>query len=241
MRNVLALIMLAVVSVASPSPTPVIPRPTFTAPTSSPAAPEPQTIMYVGDSITAGGLVAPADRINVRLQHALYGIATPTATIVNDGVGGQALLDGVSAVPSLSSTFPGLIATLHVGDTVIVQIGTNDLFAYGGDAAWTTAYVNLVSQAQTAGLHVLICQITPISSDHWNVELLRQSLNQWLADRFGNTFLARYPDVLHNQTTGQTWMDPSYMLPDGIHPNGNAYYRMADMDVAQLVANSWLN
>lgn len=239
MRNVLALIMLAVVSVASPSPTPVGPTPTYTAPT-PPVVLPPQTIMYVGDSITAGGLVAPADRIDQRLRQALYGIVPPTATIVNAGVGGQALLGGTT-VPNLADTFPGLIAPLQAGDIVIVQIGTNDLFTYAGDTAWTTAYVNMVQAAWDKGLHVLICQITPISSTHWPQELLRQHLNQWLSDHFGNTFLARYPDVLHNQSTGQTWIDPLYGLPDGIHVNPYAYYRMADMDVAQLVANSWLN
>lgn len=240
MHKLLALAMLLVASV---TPTPGIANPSPSRVITLPAAvPSTRTIVLAGDSITAGGLVDPTQRLDVRLGQRLAGLYANTpgfVQVINRGVGGQALLNGTT-VPNLVDTWAADLALLHSGDTIYVQIGTNDLFSYAGDAAWTTAFVSIVNQAWALGIHVIIGQITPISSDHWAVELLRQRLNQWLTDHFGDGMISRSCDVLHNQTTGQTWGDPFIQWSDGIHLKAAAYPLMADLIAQRLIANNWL-
>lgn len=199
-----------------------------------------KTVLLAGDSITAGGVLAASDRLDVRLG---YRLAGPNAgkpgspTVVNKGLGGQALLGG-ALVPNLADTFPGLIALLEPGDTVVIGIGMNDLYTYAGDGPWTTAYVGMVAAAQALQLTVLLGQITPVGSQHWNVELLRQKLNQWLLDHFGSGMVLRYPDVLHNAASGQTWLDPHFDSGDGVHPNGWGTLYMADMLATRILGVS---
>lgn len=196
-----------------------------------------KTILFAGDSITAGGLLAAGDRLDIRTGYRLAGPNAGQAgwpRLVNAGVGGQALLGGTT-VPNLASTWPGLIAPLQPGDVCVVGIGMNDLYAYAGDAAWTAAYVSLVQQALDKQLVVWLGQITPVGSQHWNVELLRQRLNQWLTDHFGAGMVVRYPDVLHNATTGQTWLDPRFDSGDGTHPNAWGTLYMGDMLAGRLL------
>jgi lysophospholipase L1-like esterase len=194
-----------------------------------------KTVMLAGDSTVAGGVLAPGDRLDVRLGCRLAGPNAGHAgfpTVLNKGVGGQFLC----GAGGLAATWPTLIAPLHPGDVVSVLIGMNDLYTYAGDSVWTTAYVDIVTQAQATGLTVYVGQITPVGSQHWNVELLRQHLNQWLLDHFGSTMVLRYPDVLHNAASGQSWLDPHYDSGDGTHPNAWGTLYMADMIAGRLLA-----
>jgi lysophospholipase L1-like esterase len=210
--------------------TPAAAHPTQTDP------PPTQTIILAGDSITAGWLLQPADRLDTRLSYRLCGRVCTTMTITNKGIGGQRLV-GATPGTNLVDTLPPVIATMRPGDILAIDIGMNDLFAYPGDFAWTTAYVSLTDQALARGVHIIPCQITPVTSDHWNIELLRQRLNQWLTDRYG-TWTVRYPDRLN---TGGTWLNPQMAEPDGIHPNEYGTMRMADMLTDHLITQGWLN
>lgn len=196
----------------------------------------PPRIVLLGDSITAGGLVAQPDRLGAELAYRLCGTCR---VVENDGVGGQQLLGGPNP---LVATAPPIIATLQPGDIVIVDIGMNDLFNYPGDQAWTSAYVNLVTSIQATGAHALVGQITPISSAQWPHELLRQQLDQWELDYFGAGLVLQYQQVLHctrGSCAGQSWMDPRYGWDDGIHVNEGGYAVMADLLASTLRQDGW--
>lgn len=206
-------------------------------------SPVTQRLVFLGDSITAGSLVAAPDRLPAELAYRFCGpCAGAGPSFENDGIGGQQLVGGSNP---LAATAVPIIATLHAGDIVIVDIGMNDLFSYPGDVAWTSAYVSLVAAIVATGAHALVGQITPVASAQWPRELLRQQLNQWLTDHFGADIVARYPDVLHCQLagqscSGQTWMDPMYGWPDGIHVDAGGYAVMADLLVTRLTTLGWL-
>ena len=191
------------------------------------------TILLVGDSITAGTLIAPGDRLDVRLGQHLCGVYCGRpgyVTVVNRGVSGIQLVGGTPGT-NLVDTFPTLISGLHAGDMVVIGIGMNDLKAYSGDAAWTSAYDTIVHEAIDAGLIVWAAEITPLSPAHWPWETLRQHLNAWLASYYGPPMVLDYPSALHCTTgscAGQTWIDPQYDSGDGIHPSGWGMLRMAD-------------
>lgn len=208
------------------------------------AAASTQRIVFLGDSITAGGLVAVPDRLPNELAYRLCGQCPGGPSVENDGIGGQQLVGGTNP-PPLTQTAPPIIATLHPGDIAIVDIGMNDLFSYPGDGPWTAAYVALIASIEATGAHALVGQITPIAPAQWPHELLRQQLNQWEVDHWGAAVVVRYPDVLHCQLagqtcTGQTWIDPMYGWPDGIHVDAGGYAVMADLLAARLTASGWL-
>lgn len=200
-----------------------------------------QKIKLLGDSITAGWLLAPEDRLQAELSQLLN---IDPARITNNAVGGQALIGGPTGT-SLSETWDAQIATLSPGDVVYVQIGTNDLFTYAGDYAWTSTYSGMITRAQALGLHVVIGLITPVGSDKWNVELLRQRLDQWLRDVYNASGLTvDYPALLNNKSTGQTWMEPRFGWSvngtlDGIHVDEGGERVMARALAAHIQASGW--
>lgn len=227
MKRVLAAVLLLLAALLVPLPAAAAPRDT--------ALPR---IVLLGDSITAGGLVAAPDRLSAELDYRLCGTC---AVVENDGIGGQQLIGGPNP---LVSTAPPIIATLHPGDIAIIAIGMNDLFSYPGDQAWTGAYVGLVTAVQATGAHALVGQITPVASAQWPHELLRQQLDQWELDHWGPGIVVQYPQVLHctrGSCAGTTWMDPRYGWDDGIHVNEGGYAVMADLLAGQLRADGWVS
>jgi lysophospholipase L1-like esterase len=199
-------------------------------------------IVLLGDSITAGGLVAAPDRLSAELAYRLCGRCNTLGdpVVENDGIGGQQLLGGPNP---LVATAPPIIATLHSGDIAVVAIGMNDLFSYPGDGPWTSAYVSLVASIEATGAHPLVGQITPVAPAQWPHELLRQHLNQWESDHWGADVVVAYPDVLHctrGSCAGQTWIDPRYGWDDGIHINEGGYAVMADLLAGKLHGLGWL-
>lgn len=230
-----------------PSPTPTasasaLPTPTDTpTPTASspPAHVGPSKVLLLGDSITAGWLLATQFRMEACLASDL---GVSPSMIINHAVGGQALLDG-PAGGNLSDIWDAQLDLLSPGDVLYVQIGTNDLFTYAGDQAWTSTYAGMVSRALARGIHVIVGLITPMASAQWSRELLRQHLNQWLKDVFGPA-VNDSDAALHNATTGQTWIDPRYGWSvngayDGIHLNEGGQEVLAYALAQKIRASSW--
>jgi lysophospholipase L1-like esterase len=195
-------------------------------------------LVMAGDSITKGGLVDAGDRLDVRLGYRLFGSLRPEQygwTIYNQGVGGQQLLDQPT---DLLNSWPALIEPMSAGDIIFVRIGTNDLFDYQGDAAWTAAYDSIVTQAQAKGIHVLIGEIIPLGASFSAHEDLRAQLNLWIQQHFGDSIVVHDSAVLHAPSS--VALDPVYSLPDGIHPNAYGYMRMADTAAIKLLSEGWL-
>lgn len=212
--------------------------PAVTAHRAAVADPAAPLVVLAGDSIIAGSLVAPWDRLDVRMGYRLCGPSCGKPgwpTLVNKGVAGQKLVGGTT-IPDLASTWGGIINASPRPDIILVGIGMNDLSAYPGDAVWTNAYISLVVRAQALGIRVLIGQITPVTSAHANIEPLRRSLNGWLAGYFGSSFVVPYQGDI-GMSNG--YLDPAYATPDGIHPNGWGTGRMADDAGQRLIDLGW--
>lgn len=201
-------------------------------------------VILVGDSITASYTAGAGDKLQDRtglhLLGAAYGTPGASVVFVNDGVGGQTLIERGNGIAPLTATFAADIAPYGPGDVVVVGIGMNDIFSYGGDAAWTSAYWSLFNQAHDKGMEFLAAQITPVSEDHWQVQTLRASLNTWLGV-FGDQLVVHYPIVLQNGVGCGCWMQPQYGWNDGIHVNAFGYMRMGDLLATQLIARGWLS
>jgi lysophospholipase L1-like esterase len=234
MRRLVAFVALAVVllGVSGAGRTP---RPAGTA---TVHAGHTQQIVLVGDSITAGGLVVAADRLDAQLRYRLQ----PGTPVVNQGVGGQCL---VGCVPGgdLVDTAPGIIAGMSTGDVLVIDIGMNNLFTYPGDAAWTSAYTSITDAATARGVHFLVGDITPLGSNQAGREPLRHTLNTWLHDHYGAAATVHYSDVLsctEAPCAGQPYADPRVGWPDGVHISDGGYDLMANMLVSQLHALGWV-
>lgn len=237
MKRLIAAVVTGVALLAGPAPTPgapVLHRHTV-------ATSAERKIVLLGDSITAGGAIAPTDRLDVRLGYRLCGpwCGQPGyPTIINDGVGGQQLLHQPTA---LSVTFPGILATLSPGDIVVFAIGMNDLFDYQGDAAWVAAYSSMTNAATAAGVHFLVGQITPFTSAYAAHQPLRAQLNQWFLDLYGSLVLP-YNDTLRRYDAGNTsWINPVFVNADGIHPDAWGTLYMADVLASKITAMGWLS
>lgn len=196
-------------------------------------------IAVIGDSITAGGLIAPWDRLDVQVGQQLDGQQSGQlghATIVNWGVGGRALLNG-PAGGNLADVFPAMVAASPRPDVMVVTIGTNDLFNYAGDVAWTAAMVSMYNQATAAGIRILFGTIPPLGTSQAGRDQLRRTLNTWMLNYLGSAIVIQYDSGLGaSPPPGVTNADAAYMLADGIHPNGWGTLRMARAIVAKLVA-----
>lgn len=191
-------------------------------------------IYIVGDSTMATGLVAGSDRMGVRLGYRLCGEACGQPgqpTIHNVAQGGQ-LLDGGTAVISLTAQWPSILAATPKPTLIIIGIGMNDLWANESDASFTSAYTSIVSSARAAGIAVLVCEIPPIGSTHWPVELLRQHWNQWLDDWYGASVVVPLGQLLRSASA--SWLDSAYDYGDGVHENAYGVLRMTDGEAAKV-------
>lgn len=190
----------------------------------------PPALDLEGDSITDGGVLqCICDRLAAQASEILR---IDPSRVIDNGIGGQ-LLTG--AAPNLATRWAAHLAALQPGDTVVLDIGMNDLFSYPGDQVFLGTYHDLVVQALNLGLHVLVTTITPIASSHWNVELLRQHINGWILSVFADRVLD-YSSALHDRVNGTSWADTSMIMPDGIHPSEGGTRRMAQTMVTGLRA-----
>lgn len=184
-----------------------------------------------GDSITDGGVLpCVCDRLAAQLSEILR---VDPARVVDSGVGGSMLDALVQRVTAKLSA-----GTVPAGSVFVINIGMNSLFTYPGDAIFLGMYHDLVVMLLNAGMRVLVATITPVSSTHWNVELLRQRINGWLTSVFADRVLD-YSTALHDRQSGTSWADGTMIMPDGIHPDEGGTRRMAQTAATTLRLPAW--
>ncbi|MEM0907501.1 MAG: arylesterase [Pseudomonadota bacterium] len=181
---------------------------------------EPVTIVALGDSLTAGYLLAPDAGFPAQLERALQ--ADGLDVVVNDaGVSGDTTSGGLSRLDW--SVGPE-------ADAVIVALGGND--ALRGLAPETTRQnlTAILDRLEARGLPVLLAgMLAPVN------------LGPGYGAEFAGVFedlstrdIVYYPFFLEGVAA-----DPSLNLPDGIHPTEEGIAVMVDNimpDVKALVA-----
>lgn len=117
--------------------------------TTSQTTPPPLKIVALGDSLTAGYGLPPADSFPVRLEKALAanGRTPRPVTVVNAGVSGDTATDGLARLD------------WAVGDDVdgvIVELGANDALRGTDPAVTRTALDEILTRLKARGLPVLL-------------------------------------------------------------------------------------
>lgn len=208
-------------------------------PTAPGTSTAPGSIVVVGDSITDGfnSTTRWTDVLQQRLA-ALPPDAQPA--IVNEGNTANTLTaitpsdattgggpPGLQRLPTDALTLPGV-------STVVLFLGTNDVF-FGGSAATVIAGMKqAIDAVHAAGLHIVGVTLLPRAGDAgWTAsrqEALQQ-VNSWMATthRFDAVIaMASVVDDMYNGGCQPTVFLPAFDSGDHVHPNAAGATAMAN-------------
>lgn len=165
-----------------------------------PAAAQAQTILALGDSLTAGlGLDAP-DAFPAKLEKALRAKGHDVA-VVNAGVSGDTAAQGAARLDW---------ALTDDVDAVIVELGANDALRGLDPAQAEAALKDIVAKLQARKLPVLIAGMRSPPNLGPDYATAFEGMYQRLATEPG---VALYPFFLDGVAA-----DPKLNQPDGLHP-----------------------
>jgi lysophospholipase L1-like esterase len=199
-----------------------------------------RAIVTIGDSITDGvGSTGDAnrrwpDRLAERLIARNIDLA-----VVNEGIGGNRLLDNVVG-PSVLSRFDRDVLSQSNVRYVIVLIGINDL-GFGQNVTldrMLQGYRQLVSRARARGLRIILSTIAPYEGAFYfraDREVIRQQINAAL--RNGSVAadgLIDFDLVLRDPGRPARFL-PQFDSGDHLHPNDAGYQAMANAINLRLV------
>ena len=177
----------------------------------SPTLPEPESaidpfkIVMLGDSLTAGFGLPPADALPEQLERRLTS-ETYAVEFVNAGVSGDTSAGGLARYDwSVASVDP---------DILVLALGANDYLS-GLDPAQTRANLStIVERAQADGTDVFLVSLSARSS--------AASAPRAAA------FAAIYPDLaatygvpLYEGLMDPVFDKPELLMPDGLHPTAD--------------------
>ena len=201
---------LAIGYVAWPQTTPPPTAPTAT-PEATPATGE-HIILTLGDSLTAGLGVDPADNYPAQLQQKLHDAGYANYRVINAGVSGATTADLVSSLPWSLQNQP---------EIVILVIGANDMFRGVPVAEIAKNLRTIIQQLQTAKIpHIILGGM--LASRGLGPEYVREfdGLYPKLATESHITLM---PFFLAGVA-----LDPKLNQADGIHPTRAGYTIIVD-------------
>jgi acyl-CoA thioesterase-1 len=203
---------MAATPAAAPSAAPVAVAPTPAAATATAAArprSQPPTVVFLGDSLTAGLGLAAEEAWPALVAEQLAARGTPIRA-VNAGVSGDTSAGGLRRLAWLLRQRP---------DAVIVELGANDGLRGQPVAGVEANLRTIVERSRRAGARVLLVGLR-----------VPPSLGGEYARQFADLYprLARELDVpLVPFLLAGVAGDPTLNLPDGIHPNAEGQRRVA--------------
>jgi acyl-CoA thioesterase-1 len=161
----------------------------------------PIKLTFLGDSLSAGYGVSPAQAIPIRLEAALRK-AGRNVTVINHGVSGDTTAGGLERIEWMLADKP---------DIVLVELGANDALRATDPATTERNLDAIITKLKAAGVTVWLAGM--LAPRNYGPEYARQfdGLYQRLADKHG---VALYPFLLDGVA-----QDPALNQPDGIHPN----------------------
>lgn len=166
-----------------------------------PAAAEPQRLLVLGDSLTAGYGLNQGKGFTDQLGDALTE-AGDNVIVINGGVSGDTSAGGAGRLGWLLADKP---------DAVIVELGANDALR-GLDPADTKRHLaRIIDELKAAGLEVLLAGMLAPPN---------------LGRDYGTAFNAIYPDLAEEKGVALypfflegVAAEPALNQDDGIHPN----------------------
>jgi acyl-CoA thioesterase-1 len=173
--------------------------------------PRPQrTIVAFGDSYFSGYGLDPNDSFPSQFQKALVKQGHK-ARVINAGVPGETIADGLARLDKTLATKP---------DLIILELGTND-WEMGLDPAVSRANLDvMLKRIKAAHVRVLLCgAVAPKSIS----EEYRASFNPIYPELAAKHRVPLYPAVLDGVT-----QDPGMIQGDGEHPNEKGVEVMVD-------------
>jgi lysophospholipase L1-like esterase len=213
-------------------------------------------VVAFGDSITDGvGSPLDADaRYPNDLARRLAGLAGPTLSVVDEGIGGNRVVHatpccGAGAVARFRSDVlsqPGVRA-------VILLEGINDIGesqSHGPLTAPHTSvsaleivdgYERIIAMAHAAGVRVLGATLTPFhGARYWTPagEVKREAVNRWIRTSGAFDGVIDFADVVAEPGDPEQ-LAPAFDSGDHLHPNAAGYRAMARaVDLATLVRDA---
>jgi lysophospholipase L1-like esterase len=203
------------------------------------------SLVTLGDSITAGvGSALGSDGSwPDDLARRLTSLAGPTLSVVNEGIGGNRVLNdspccGISA---LARFRPDVTGQMRVR-TVILLEGINDLgFSQKRDslsaphtnvsaAEIIAGYKQIIGQAHRRGLRIIGATLTPFEgARYWTqaAERKREEINAWILHSGAFNGVIDFAQVLGEPGDPQR-LNPGFDSGDHLHPNNAGYRAMAD-------------
>jgi lysophospholipase L1-like esterase len=180
--------------------------------------PDPNRVVFMGDSITDGWKLADS---------------FPGKPYVNRGIGGQ------TTPQMLVRMYPDVIDLKPAA--VVLLAGTNDIARNTGPATLTQIEENfqaMTELAQTHGIKVILCSVTPVSDYGGAVQTTHDppadilKLNAWLKDYAARTH-AVYADY-YSAIADEKGMLKNGFSMDGLHPNAEGYKLLAPVAEAAI-------
>jgi acyl-CoA thioesterase-1 len=157
-------------------------------------------IVVLGDSLTAGYGLPPADAFPAKLEQALRGKGL-AATIVNAGVSGDTAAMGLARLDR---------SIAKDTKAVIVELGANDMLMGFAPDATRAALAEILQKLKVRGVAVLLCGVR--TEPAYGVEYERAFAAMFSA-------LAGENDVLFYPAFDDAFVDNARLkLPDGLHP-----------------------
>lgn len=172
--------------------------------------PDPQRVVFLGDSITDGWRLAEA---------------FPGKPYINRGISGQ------TTSQMLVRLFPDVISLKPA--TLVVLAGTNDIARNTGPQTLEMIGQNfqaITELAQLHGIKVVLCSLLPVSDYTSRKQTERRppsdilKLNAWLKD-YAARANAIYADY-YSATVDERGFLREGMSNDGLHPNAKGYQLM---------------
>ncbi len=162
----------------------------------------PIRLAILGDSLTAGYGVKPAEAIPVRLQAAQVKAEGRNVEILNHGVSGDTTAGGLDRVDWMLADKP---------DIVVVELGANDALR-AIDPATTERNLDLiVTKLKDAKVTVWLAGMLAPRNLGSQYAQSFDGIYKRIADKYG---LPLYPFILEGVA-----QDPALNQADGIHPN----------------------
>ena len=180
--------------------------------------PDPQRVVFLGDSITDGWRLAQF---------------FPDKPYVNRGIGGQ------TTPQMLVRVFPDVIDLKPAA--LIVLAGTNDISRNTGPETVAMVEENtqaITELAQAHGIKVILCSVAPVSDYTARKQTERRPpadilrLNAWLRDYAAKAH-AVYADYYTALVDDKGMLREGYS-EDGLHPNAKGYELMAPIAEAAI-------
>lgn len=189
--------------------------------TGSPAAEDPRpSVVFLGDSLTAGFGLGEAEAFPALVGEQLAGAGTPIQ-VVNAGVSGDTTAGGARRIDWVLRQEP---------DLVVVALGGNDGLRGLPVEESEKNLRTIVERAQAAGARVVLAGM-----------LLPPSYGP----EYTEAFAAIYPRIAQDLDVALipfllegVAADPALNLPDGIHPNAEGQRRVAEVVLPYVEAAS---